>query len=79
MRTLSSAPIVSGLEGFHCMYMWVFAITSHSHECDSSTCCLQLAVKLKNLGAYEISLGDTIGVGTPGEDFNVLRVIFIGS
>jgi hydroxymethylglutaryl-CoA lyase len=24
-----------------------------------------VAVKLKNLGAYEISLGDTIGVGTP--------------
>ena len=27
---------------------------------------LQVAVKLKNLGCYEISLGDTIGVGTPG-------------
>lgn len=26
----------------------------------------QVAVKLKNLGCYEISLGDTIGVGTPG-------------
>jgi hypothetical protein len=24
-------------------------------------------VKLKELGAYEISLGDTIGVGTPGK------------
>lgn len=26
----------------------------------------QVAVKLKDLGCYEISLGDTIGVGTPG-------------
>ena len=26
----------------------------------------QIAVKLKNIGCYEISLGDTIGVGTPG-------------
>ncbi|XP_064382641.1 hydroxymethylglutaryl-CoA lyase, mitochondrial-like [Halichondria panicea] len=26
----------------------------------------EVAVKLKNLGCYEISLGDTIGVGTPG-------------
>ena len=24
-------------------------------------------MKLKELGAYEISLGDTIGVGTPGK------------
>ena len=27
---------------------------------------VQVAVKLRNIGAYEISLGDTIGVGTPG-------------
>ncbi len=27
---------------------------------------MQVAVKLKDLGCYEISLGDTIGVGTPG-------------
>ena len=26
----------------------------------------QVVVKLKDLGAYEISLGDTVGVGTPG-------------
>lgn len=28
--------------------------------------CEQVAVKLKNIGCYEISLGDTIGIGTPG-------------
>lgn len=26
-----------------------------------------MAVKLRDLGCYEISLGDTIGVGTPGK------------
>ena len=28
---------------------------------------VQVAVRLKELGCYEISLGDTIGVGTPGK------------
>lgn len=27
----------------------------------------QVAMKLKEMGCYEISLGDTIGVGTPGQ------------
>lgn len=26
----------------------------------------QVAVRLREMGCYEISLGDTIGVGTPG-------------
>ena len=28
-------------------------------------------MKLKNMGCYEISLGDTIGVGTPGQPVKV--------
>ena len=27
---------------------------------------MQVAARLKQMGCYEISLGDTIGVGTPG-------------
>ncbi len=27
----------------------------------------QIAQKLINMGCYEISLGDTIGIGTPGK------------
>lgn len=30
------------------------------------TCCEQVAKALYDMGCYEISLGDTIGVGTPG-------------
>lgn len=31
-----------------------------------SVCPLQVAKRLYSMGCYEISLGDTIGVGTPG-------------
>ena len=32
-------------------------------------------MKLKNLGCYEISLGDTIGVGTPGSMSAMLKEV----
>jgi hydroxymethylglutaryl-CoA lyase len=35
----------------------------------------EVAVKLKELGAYEISLGDTIGVGTPGSMHAMLEEV----
>ncbi|CAI8020704.1 Hydroxymethylglutaryl-CoA lyase, mitochondrial [Geodia barretti] len=36
---------------------------------------IPVAVKLKELGAYEISLGDTIGVGTPGSMLAMLEEV----
>lgn len=36
---------------------------------------IDLAVKLIEMGCYEISLGDTIGVGTPGKTKTLLRAL----
>lgn len=36
---------------------------------------LQVAKKLYEMGCYEISLGDTIGVGTPGSMFKMLQTV----
>ncbi len=36
---------------------------------------IDLAVKLIDMGCYEISLGDTIGVGTPGKTKTLLRAL----
>lgn len=36
---------------------------------------LQVAKKLYDMGCYEISLGDTIGVGTPGEMLIMLEEV----
>ena len=49
-----------GLQSFGCQ------TTTNVFIYKSYFVCNQVAVKLKNLGCYEISLGDTIGVGTPG-------------
>ena len=38
----------------------------------------QVARRLYDAGCYEISLGDTIGVGTPGKAANLLRVVAEG-
>ncbi|XP_019853486.1 PREDICTED: hydroxymethylglutaryl-CoA lyase, mitochondrial-like isoform X2 [Amphimedon queenslandica] len=35
----------------------------------------KVAVKMKELGCYEISLGDTIGVGTPGTIIKMLKEV----
>ena len=35
----------------------------------------KVAVKMKEMGCYEISLGDTTGVGTPGSIFEMLKVV----
>ncbi len=35
----------------------------------------QLAAQLRNLGCYEISLGDTIGIGTPGRAQELVRQV----
>ncbi|XP_033638157.1 hydroxymethylglutaryl-CoA lyase, mitochondrial-like [Asterias rubens] len=39
------------------------------------TAVAQLAKKLYDMGCYEVSLGDTIGVGTPGEMKKLLEVV----
>lgn len=36
---------------------------------------LQLAKRLYGMGCYEISLGDTIGVGTPGSMLKMLQSV----
>lgn len=36
---------------------------------------LQVAKRLYSMGCYEISLGDTIGVGTPGSMCEMLKVV----
>lgn len=38
-----------------------------------------VAKELYDMGCFEISLGDTIGVGTPGDDLNNLVFLFLGS
>ena len=35
----------------------------------------QVSQKLVNLGCYEISLGDTIGIGTPEQTFKLLDAV----
>ena len=37
--------------------------------------CLQVAQKMYQMGCYEVSLGDTIGVGTPLSMQNMLREV----
>lgn len=37
---------------------------------------LETALRLLDLGAYEISLGDTIGIGTPGQTADLLGFLF---
>lgn len=36
---------------------------------------LQVAKRLYEMGCYEISLGDTIGIGTPGSMFRMLQSV----
>lgn len=36
---------------------------------------VSVSKKLYDLGCYEISLGDTIGVGTPGRTFDVISQV----
>lgn len=41
----------------------------------SSRSCLQVAEALYQVGCYEVSLGDTIGVGTPGSIAEMLKEV----
>lgn len=43
----------------------------------NKTCCgfLQVARQLYDMGCYEVSLGDTVGVGTPGAMKEMLSVV----
>lgn len=36
-----------------------------------------VAKELHGMGCYEISLADTIGVGTPGNDMNLMIYVYI--
>ena len=38
----------------------------------------RLAMKLSDMGCYEVSLGDTTGVGTPASTVQVLKVYHNG-
>lgn len=37
----------------------------------------QVANKLINMGCYEVSLGDTIGIGTPGNSIKYFKYFII--
>lgn len=41
----------------------------------ASSLILQVAKRLYSMGCYEISLGDTIGVGTPGSMTEMLEAV----
>lgn len=44
-------------------------------KAQASSLILQVAKRLYSMGCYEISLGDTIGVGTPGSMSEMLEVV----
>lgn len=50
-------------------------ILSCMQKAQASSLILQVAKRLYSMGCYEISLGDTIGVGTPGSMSEMLEVV----